>query len=62
MTDIMVRHHNKLTKSQWQTAFRSSAVPAPQPIHSRPGPKAGKVGVGGLGAGGAAGGAAGGRG
>eukprot|EP00959_Pyramimonas_sp_CCMP1952_P195684 4091518-Pyramimonas_sp.AAC.1 len=62
MKDIMVRYHNKLTRSQWQTAFRSNAVPAPQPIHPKPGPKAGKVGAGGLETGGAAGGAAGGRG
>eukprot|EP00959_Pyramimonas_sp_CCMP1952_P362973 7600900-Pyramimonas_sp.AAC.1 len=62
MTDIMVRHHNKLARSQWQAAFRSSAVSPPQPIHPRPGPKAGKAGSGSPDAAGSAGRAAGGRG
>ena len=26
MTDILVRHHSRLQRSQWQSAFRSSAV------------------------------------
>eukprot|EP00959_Pyramimonas_sp_CCMP1952_P099379 2077653-Pyramimonas_sp.AAC.1 len=57
----MVRHHSKLQRTHWQTAFRSAAVqPHPaQPAAGRQ--KAGSEGAGGA-AGGGGGGAAGGGG